>query len=54
MARDGLIRDLLFCYGIEDRGHVGPGFSLASKQLIEYVAAQTETVTEAVRPTTVV
>jgi hypothetical protein len=40
MARDGLIRDLVSCYGIEDRGDVGGGFSLASKQLMEYVAAQ--------------
>jgi crotonobetainyl-CoA:carnitine CoA-transferase CaiB-like acyl-CoA transferase len=40
MARDGGIRNLVSCYGIVDRGDGGGGFSLASKELMEYVAAQ--------------
>jgi crotonobetainyl-CoA:carnitine CoA-transferase CaiB-like acyl-CoA transferase len=40
LAREGGIRNLVSCYGIEDRGDGGGGFSLASKQLMEYVAAQ--------------
>jgi crotonobetainyl-CoA:carnitine CoA-transferase CaiB-like acyl-CoA transferase len=40
LAREGGIRNLVSCYGIEDRGDGGGGFSLASKQLMEYVVAQ--------------
>jgi crotonobetainyl-CoA:carnitine CoA-transferase CaiB-like acyl-CoA transferase len=40
LAREGGIRNLVSCYGIEDRGDGGGGFSLASKQMMEYVAAQ--------------
>jgi hypothetical protein len=39
VARDGGIRNLVSCYGIEDRGDGGGGFSLASKQLQAYVTA---------------
>ena len=39
LAREGGIRNLVSCYGIEDRGDGGGGFSLASKQLFEYVRA---------------
>lgn len=43
MARDGRIRNLVSCYGIEDRGDGGGGFSLLSKELMAYVAAQRNT-----------
>lgn len=39
MAREGCIRNLVSCFGIEDRGDGGGGFSLASKELFEYVTA---------------
>jgi hypothetical protein len=38
-AREGGIRNLVSCYGIVDRGDGGGGFSLASKELQEYVKA---------------
>jgi hypothetical protein len=40
MARDGRIRNLVSSYGIEDRMDGGGGFSLASKEMMEYIAAQ--------------
>jgi crotonobetainyl-CoA:carnitine CoA-transferase CaiB-like acyl-CoA transferase len=40
MAHDGQIRNLVSCYGIEDRGDGRGGFSLASKELMQYVIAQ--------------
>jgi crotonobetainyl-CoA:carnitine CoA-transferase CaiB-like acyl-CoA transferase len=42
MAREGRIRNLVSCFGIEDRGDGGGGFSLASRQLFEYVKAARE------------
>jgi hypothetical protein len=40
LARDGGIRSLISCYGIEDRGDGGGGFSLASRELFEYFKAK--------------
>jgi hypothetical protein len=42
MAREGRIRNLVSCYGIEDRGDGGGGFSLASRELFKYVMAARE------------
>jgi CoA-transferase family III len=39
LAREGGIRNLVSCYGIVDRGDGRGGFSLASKQLMDYVTA---------------
>lgn len=39
LAREGGIRNLISCYGIEDRADGGGAFSLASKSLIDYVLA---------------
>lgn len=38
LARNGGIRNLLVCYGIEDRGDGGGGLSLASPRLAELIA----------------
>lgn len=38
LAREGGIRNLVSCYGIVDRGDGRGGFSLASKELMEYAA----------------
>ena len=39
LAREGGIRNLVPCYGIEDRGDGGGGLSLASPKLMEFVLA---------------
>jgi crotonobetainyl-CoA:carnitine CoA-transferase CaiB-like acyl-CoA transferase len=39
LAREGGIRNLVSCYGIVDRGDGRGGFSLASKELLEYAEA---------------
>jgi hypothetical protein len=39
LAREGGIRNLVSCYGIVDRGDGRGGFSLASKELLEYTEA---------------
>ncbi len=39
LAREGSIRNLVPCFGIEDRGDGGGGLSLASPKLMEFVKA---------------
>ena len=39
LAREGGIRNLVSCHGIEDRADGGGGMSLASKSLIDYALA---------------